>query len=107
MGEIKLSIQDRAAQWLQKGLNNKQVEAELLQLGIDERNIPEMIREFTKIRNARNTTTGLYFILAGALFCLISCILTLAFSSATALILYGLTSVGVIIIFVGLAKIFG
>lgn len=107
MAEVKLSIQDLAAQWLQKGLNNKQVEAELLQLGIEERNIPEMLREFTKMRNARNTTIGLYFIMAGALLCLISCILTLAFSSATVVILYGLTSVGVIIVFVGLARIFG
>lgn len=107
MAEVKLSIQDLAAQWLQKGLNNKQVEAELLQLGIEERNIPEMLREFTKMRNARNTTIGLYFIMAGALLCLVSCILTLAFASATALILYGLTSVGVIIVFIGLARIFG
>jgi VIT1/CCC1 family predicted Fe2+/Mn2+ transporter len=107
MAEAKLSVQDMAAQWLANGLDNKQVEAELLKMGIDERNVPDMLREFKKMRNARNTTIGLYYILAGALLCLISCVLTLAFSSATALILYGLTSLGVIIVFVGLARIFG
>lgn len=107
MAEVKLSIQEQAEQWLANGLNNKQVEAELLNMGIDERNIPEMLREFKKMRNARNTTIGLYFILAGALLCLVSCVLTLAFGSATALVLYGLTGVGVIIVFVGLARIFG
>lgn len=107
MADVKLSIQDLASQWLQKGLNNKQVETELLLLGIEERNIPEMLREFTKMRNARNTTIGLYFIMAGALICLISCVLTLAMGSASALVLYGLTGVGVIIVFIGLARIFG
>ncbi len=107
MAEVKLSVQDLSAEWLSRGLDNKQVEAELLKMGIDERNVPDMLREFKKMRNARNTTVGLYYILAGALLCLISCILTLAFSSATAIILYGLTSIGVIIVFVGLARIFG
>ncbi len=107
MAEVKLSVQDLATEWLSRGLDNKQVEAELLKIGIEERNIPDMLREFKKMRNARNTTTGLYFILAGAVLCLLSCILTLAFSSATAVILYGLTSVGVIVVFIGLARIFG
>lgn len=107
MADVKISIQDMAAQWLANGLDNKQVEAEMLKMGIEERNLPDLLREFKKMRNARNTTIGLYFILAGALLCLISCVLTLAFSSASAFILYGLTSVGVIIVFVGLARIFG
>lgn len=107
MAEAKLSVQELATQWLADGLDNKQVEAEMLKMGIDERNVPDLLREFKKMRNARNTTIGLYFILAGALLCLVSCVLTLAFSSASAFILYGLTSVGVIIVFIGLARIFG
>ena len=67
MAEVKLSVQDLSAEWLSRGLDNKQVEAELLKMGIDERNVPEMLCEFKKMRNARNTTIGLYYILAGAL----------------------------------------
>ena len=48
MAEVKLSVQDLSAEWLSRGLDNKQVEAELLKMGIDERNVPEMLREFKK-----------------------------------------------------------
>lgn len=106
MAEAKLSVQELATQWLANGLDNKQVEAEMLKMGIDERNVPGFLQEYKKMRNAGNTTIGLYFILAGALLCLVSCVLTLAFSSASGFILYGLTSIGVIIVFVGLARIF-
>lgn len=107
MTEAKLSIQQATTEWLDKGLNNKQIEAELLGMGIDERNIPEMLKEISKMRNARNTTKGLYFILAGALLCLFSCVFTLVSLQSSAMILYGLTSLGIIIIFIGLGKIFG
>lgn len=93
--------------WLEKGLSNNQIEAELISLGIEERNIPEMLKEITKMRNARNTTKGLYLMLAGASLCLISCVVTLMSSQTSAIMLYGVTSVGIIIIFAGLVKIFG
>lgn len=106
MTEIKSSIQQQAPVWLEKGFSNEQVKAELMNMGIEERNIPEMLREFKKMRNARNTAIGLYFILAGALLCFISCVWTLAASSASSFVLYGLTSVGIIVVFIGLARIF-
>lgn len=108
MSEVKISIQDNARMWLQKGLSDAQIKAELLQLGIEERNIPEMLKEVVKMRRSRNTTNGLVFILAGAMLCLISCIYTLTSSSPdTGLMLYGLTSLGIVVVFIGLVKIFG
>ncbi len=106
MTEIKASIQQQALLWLEKGFSNEQVKAELLNMGIEERNIPEMLREFKKMRNARNTSIGLYYILAGALLCFISCVWTLTVSATSGFVLYGLTSMGIIVVFIGLARIF-
>lgn len=50
---------------------------------------------------------GLFLILAGATLCLISCVYTImSETSDTGLILYGLTSIGIIVVFIGLLKIF-
>lgn len=103
----KLSITDYTTNWLDKGLTNKQIEEELHAIGVEERNIPDMLKEIIKMRNARNTTKGLYFMLAGASLCLISCVVTLMSSQTSALMLYGLTSIGIVVIFAGLVKIFG
>ncbi|MCB0700154.1 MAG: hypothetical protein H6551_04135 [Chitinophagales bacterium] len=108
MSDAKISIQDNARLWLQKGLSDTQIKSEMLQLGIEERNIPEMLKEVVKMRRSRNTTNGLVFILIGAMMCLISCVYTLASATPdTGLMLYGLTSLGIVVVFVGLVKIFG
>lgn len=106
MTQAKASIQQQATIWLEKGLTSEQVKAELLNMGIKDRNIPEMLREYKKMQHARNTTIGLYFILGGALLCLASCVFTLMSSSGNGFVLYGLTSLGIIVVFIGLARIF-
>jgi len=107
MQQVKISVSEVAPEWLQKGLDNTQIKAELINKGIDERDIPEMLKEISKMRHSRNVTSALYFILAGAFLCLISCIITLMSAQTNAVVLYGLTSLGIVIIFVGLYKIFG
>ncbi len=107
MEQVKLPVSQVATSWLEKGLSNQQIKAELLNNGIDERDIPEMLKEISKMRHARNVAAALYFILAGAFLCLISCIITLMSAQTNAFVLYGLTSLGIVIIFVGLYKIFG
>lgn len=107
MSQVNISVSQFATLWLDKGLNNQQIKAELLNLGVDERNHADMLKEISKMRNARNTTKGLYFIFAGAVLCLASCIITLISTQANALVLYGGTSLGILIIFIGLYKIFG
>lgn len=100
-------IQMKANNWFAQGLDNKQIEAELAKEGIDERHIPEMLQEIKKLRNARRTTRGLWLILAGAATCLGSCIITLSSSySNMHMALYGLTSIGILLAFAGLAYIF-
>lgn len=107
MSQVNISVSQFATEWLDKGLNNQQIKAELLNLGIDERNHVDMLKEINKMRSARNTTKGLYFILAGAVLCLASCIITLMSAQSNAFVLYGFTSIGIMVAFVGLYKIFG
>lgn len=107
MDQRKISVEQVAPQWLRQGLDNQSIKQELAKLGVDERNMPDMLKEISRMRNARNTATGLYFILFGAVLCLLSCILTLTLSANTGLVLYGLTSVGILVAFYGLFKIFG
>ncbi|MCB9046149.1 MAG: hypothetical protein H6550_08405 [Chitinophagales bacterium] len=107
MQQAKVSISQFATTWLEKGLSNQQIKTELLSIGVDERDIADMLKEISKMRQARNTANGLYFILAGAMLCLISCIITLMSAQTNAMVLYGFTSIGIVVVFVGLYKIFG
>lgn len=102
------NIQEAAKQWLDNGYSDNQIKTELINIGIDERNLPDIFREVLKMKRSRNTAKGLYFILAGAMLCLLSCIFTLtADNTDVGLVLYGVTSIGIIIVFIGLIKIFG
>lgn len=101
------TVLSKAGSWFAQGLDSKQIEAELAKEGIEERHIPEMMKEIKKLRNAKRTTRGLVLILAGAATCLASCIITLLSSySNMHMALYGLTSIGIILVFAGLAYIF-
>lgn len=100
------SIKQATIGWLSTGLDNKQISAELLAMGVDERNIPEMLREINKMRSARNTTRGMYLVLGGAILCLASCVFTILSTQTSGMILYGLTTVGLVIAMAGLYKIF-
>ncbi|OSZ78730.1 hypothetical protein CAP35_10925 [Chitinophagaceae bacterium IBVUCB1] len=103
------SIEQRAKKWLDNGMTDAQIENELLASGTDARHIGYMLIEIKKLRNARKTANGLIFILVGAVTCLLSCVLTMTSSysnSNFSLVLYGFTTIGIIIVFVGLMKIF-
>jgi hypothetical protein len=98
----------KAYQWFGRGMTTQQMEAELVKEGIDERHVAEMLRELKKLYYAKRTSQGLVLILIGAIICLTSCIVTFFSSySSMSLALYGLTSIGVVIVFAGLMKIFG
>ena len=72
--------------------------------------VNQLMQEVKKLRIAQSTSVGLGFILAGALVLFVSCMLAIMrFHSGSSLsfVLYGLTSIGILIIFIGLMKIFG
>ncbi len=96
--------------WIDNGMSNKEIEEKLLFGGYDEKYVAGLLKELTKLRNAKKTTRGLVFILIGAALCLLSCILTLsqAFSGSDfSFVLFGLTTLGILLVFGGLVFIFG
>lgn len=108
MTEAKTSVEEMARVWLANNYTNKQIEEALSTMGIETAHIPAMLKEIKRLRNAQKTTKGLIYVLIGAVLCLVSCVLTILLpQSNTTLILYGLTSLGIIIVFIGLMQIFG
>ena len=94
---------------LDNGQGREAIETELLEKGHDEKFVKEMVREMIKLRNAKRSAQGLTYILGGAVICFSSFLLTItgSFSGGSfPYVLYGLTSVGIVIAFVGFMKIF-
>jgi hypothetical protein len=103
------SVHVHAKEWLDKGYDNEQIIIELKKIGFNERHLPEMLAEIKKLRNARKTSSGLMLILIGAVLCLLSCVLTMTSSYSHgnfSIVLYGFTTVGIVLVFGGLMKIF-
>lgn len=76
--------------------------------GHDEVSMDLLVREFKKLRNAKRQSIGFVLMAIGAFLGLLSCLLTIfnPFPELFNLVLYGLTSVAVIVAFVGLYYIF-
>ncbi len=94
---------------LRKGLSDDKIRASLHDRYQDEFLVEKLMAEVKKLRNSAKTTSGLIFVFIGAVLLLLSCILTLtgSYSSGTfGPFLFGLTSIGLIIVFIGLVKIF-
>lgn len=94
---------------LQDGRGREYIEQQLIEQGHEVRFVKEIVAENVKLHYTRRRTQGLFFILAGAVVCFLSCVLTLmhAFSQASfSMVLYGLTSAGIILVFIGFMKIF-
>ena len=103
------SLQEYILSLLDAGQGREQVELKLLDEGYDEKFAKEMVKEIMKLRQSKRMVQGLVLILGGALICLLSCVITMTMSlSATsfAWVLYGLTSVGILLVFIGFMKIF-
>lgn len=76
--------------------------------GHDEVSMDLLVSEFKKLRNAKRQSIGFVLMAIGAFLGLLSCLLTIfnPFPELFNLVLYGLTSVAVIVAFVGLYYIF-
>lgn len=102
LGEYVISL-------LKEGQDREQIATHLLEKGHDEKFVHELVAETTKLYNAKRSSAGLTLVLTGAIICLLSFLLTLTETGTQhnlALVLYGLTSVGIIIAFTGFMKIF-
>ncbi len=102
------SLTELTMELFARGLTRKEVEDELTQKGHEEFYIKKIIDEYLKLRNAKKRTVGMALIMAGALCCFASFLLTITSASMTESSwgLFGLTSVGVGLVFAGLMYIF-
>lgn len=95
-------------QALKNNWETEKVSEQLFAQGHDEMSVDLLLREFKKLRNAKRQQLGFLLSGIGAFLGLFSCLLTIfnPFPELFNVILYGLTSVAIIIAFVGLYYIF-
>lgn len=94
---------------LNNGQPRHEIETDLLNKGHEESFVKELVMESHKLHLAINRSKGLTLILIGAVLCFAGFLLTITspFSqSAVPYVLYGLTSVGILIAFAGFIKVF-
>lgn len=95
---------------LDLGEPRAQIEQYLLDHGHDLTFIKELVDATVALRNARRRTLGLSLILAGGVVCFVSFLLTItgvfAGTDGHGFALFGLTSIGVIVVFIGFTYVF-
>jgi hypothetical protein len=100
--------QDQLQQWSHQGLSPKGLEELLVSNGLDPEIIVAYVGAYKKHRNAKKQFAGFFYMTVGAFLGFLSCVLTLldvAPEYAT-LILFGLTTVGIVLIVVGMYILF-
>jgi hypothetical protein len=95
-------------QWIAAKLEPPAVEKELQSKGYDAESVARYLKEFKKARHAKRLFSGFVCMAIGALLGFISTMLTIfnPFPELYNYILYGLTSVAILVIFWGLYLVF-
>jgi hypothetical protein len=102
-------LRDQVSNWLEDGQGREEIIASLVARGQDERFAREFVAEAVKLRDAKRRAQGLALILGGGCICFLSFILTITSSftqGSFPYVLYGLTSVGIVVVFSGFMKVF-
>jgi hypothetical protein len=91
-------------QWMTANLSPQAIEQELQSKGMDALSIEAHLKEFKKLRIAKRQTRGFVCMALGAVIGFISCVCTVtnAILSLYHIILYGLTSIAIFLIIIGL-----
>jgi hypothetical protein len=95
-------------QWVDGNFSDKEVEQQLQQLQLSETEIELYLMEYKKQKLQKRTTLGITCFVAGGFIGFLSCILTIAnpFPELYNTILFGLTSLAILVIFAGLYFLF-
>jgi len=95
-------------QWINAKLKPHAVEKELFAKGFDTESIAAHLKEYKRIINSKRQTNGFICLAVGAFMGFISCVLTLInpVPEFYNIILYGLTSLAILIVFAGLYFLF-
>ncbi|MDB5280318.1 MAG: hypothetical protein JWR61_5273 [Ferruginibacter sp.] len=95
-------------QWIAAKLEPEIVEQKLKESGLDAASISTHLRAFRKLKNAKKLQAGFICMAAGAFLGFVSCLLTILnpFPDLYNVILFGLTSVAICIICLGMYLVF-
>ena len=97
------------AKMLREGRTDEQIREALVACYSEGPTVVQLMREVKKFRAAKTTTTGLIFILIGAVILVTSFILSfmhVVTAQSLSFVLFGLTTVGILVVFFGLMKVF-
>lgn len=108
MSEIKLIDKDLLTKWLQEKQKPEYIEAILKEKGIDQDSIEVTLKDYQRMINAKRQFTAFICMGTGAFIGFISCLLAILnpMPELHNFFLYGLTTVAVIIVFIGLYLLF-
>lgn len=100
--------QDQLQQWSQQQLSPKGLEELLVANGLDPQTIEAYVNAYKKHRNAKKQFAGFFYMALGAFLGFLSCVLTLldVAPEYASLILFGLTTVGILLIVAGMYILF-
>ena len=95
-------------QWSIERLSMQEVEEKLIALGYDSNYINVHLKEFNKLKYAKRQSAGFVLLGIGALLGFLSCVLTMVnpIPDLNDFFLYGLTSIAIIVVMMGLYLVF-
>ncbi len=95
-------------EWITAKLEPEAVEDQLRNRGLDTEQIREHLKTFRKLRNARRQYQGFFWTALGAFLGFLSCVLTILnpVPELYGVILFGLTSIAILLICLGLYFVF-
>ena len=101
-------IQSKVQQWIADYSEAEKITKELTALGYDEETIEAHLKAFNKEKRSKTVSRAMLFVGIGALLGFLSCVNSIInpFPSLYFPILYGVTSISVLLVFYGLYLIF-
>lgn len=108
MTQLNPNYQVHFSEWIQEGLDDKQVYERLNHFGIESELLTKISTEYKKYRQGERSKKGFYFIVLGAILGFSSCMLTLfnVMPEFRDFFLVGLTTIGISIAVYGCYCIF-
>ena len=108
MSATQTVVHSNLQQWIAEKLDHQTLKERLLAMGMDEESIHLHLTEWKKLNYAKRQTTGFIYLVIGALLGFISCVMSIInpIPDLYYWFLYGLTSMALSIIFIGLYFVF-
>lgn len=104
MSDTNTISTSKIQQWIADKLDEQKIVAELSALGHDSDTIEAHLKEFNRVKYTKRQNSGLVYLVVGAVLGFVSCVLSILnpFPELFNWILYGITSIAVVLICAGL-----